>query len=309
MVTLKQLRYFVALCETRHFGRAAERCAVSQPALSMQIQELESILGLVLIERRRGGVYLTKQGDEIAAMARDITTATQDLIDFARHGSKPLVGTLRLGVIPSIAPYLLPQMLPALRAQYPLLQLSLRETQTAHLIDELLDGDLDILLLALPIDHGGIKTLKAFDDTFLLAVPAKKGDTSTRVRPKDIAAADLLLLEEGHCLRDQILKYCEGLGPIATTGLGATSLTTIIEMVANGYGVTLLPEMSTPGENDDDRVRLLQFGEPVPKRTVGLAWRAGSTRSGDAAALSDLLRHVWSTMGKDHRVGTGSSPR
>jgi LysR family transcriptional regulator, hydrogen peroxide-inducible genes activator len=289
VITLKQLRYLSALAEHRHFGRAAEACAVTQPALSMQIRELERDLGADLVERRPGEVILTETGAEVARRAERVLAAARDLTDFARHSGRLLTGRLRLGVIPTLAPYMLPQILPALQTQFPELRVELRETQTRNLMDELGRGALDAVLLALPVDEHDVETLPLFDDPFLLAVPA--GDTRagmTRIDARDLKAERLILLEEGHCLRDQALAFC-GAGRLPS-GLGATSLSTVMQMVANGYGVTLLPRIALPVEARDERVKVLRFRDPAPARQIGLAWRRTSPRKADFIAIGEIVR-------------------
>jgi DNA-binding transcriptional LysR family regulator len=203
MITLKQLRYFAALARQGHFGRAAAECAVSQPALSMQIRDMEKFLGVELVERRPAEVTLTAIGREIAARADQVLAGARDLVDFARHQGRLLTGQLRLGVIPTLAPYVLPKILPALQARYPELQVELRETQTRLLVEELSRGTLDVLLLALPIDEPEIETIALFDDRFVLAVAANDPRPETMpVDAKAIEREPLILLEEGHCLGD-----------------------------------------------------------------------------------------------------------
>ena len=251
MITLKQLRYLSALATHRHFGKAAEACSVTQPALSMQIRDLEKDLGVDLVERRPGEVILTETGAEVARRAERVLAGARDLADFARHSGRPLTGRLRLGVIPTLAPYVLPQILPALQRRFPELRVELRETQTRNLMDELARGALDAVLLALPVEESDIETLTLFDDPFLLAVPAADPRSEKiRLDARDIDPRRLILLEEGHCLRDQALAFCGTRiemppGPGAT-GLGATSLSTVMQMVANGYGITLLPRIALP---------------------------------------------------------------
>ena len=292
MITLKQLRYLTALAEHRHFGRAAEACAVTQPALSMQIRDLEKDLGIDLVERRPGEVILTETGAEVARRAERVLAGARDLTEFARHSGRLLSGRLRLGVIPTLAPYVLPQILPALQRRFPELRVDLRETQTRTLMEELARGALDAVLLALPVDEDDIETLPLFDDPFLLAVPAadKRSDRA-RVDARDIEQERLILLEEGHCLRDQALAFC---APRRETpaGLGATSLSTVMQMVANGHGVTLLPKIALDVEQRDERVKLLRFRDPEPARTVGLAWRRTSPRKADFAALGQIVRDM-----------------
>jgi LysR family hydrogen peroxide-inducible transcriptional activator len=290
MITLKQLRYLTALAEHRHFGRAAAACAITQPALSMQIRGLEKELGVVLVERRHGDVTLTETGLELAQRGETVLAATHDLVDFARLRSSPLTGGLALGIIPTLAPYVLPTVLPALQRRYPDLRVELRETQTKVLVDELMRGSLDVLMLALPVLEAETATVALFDDPFLLAVP--KNDPrpeGTVVAADDIDLARLILLEEGHCLRDQALAFCAGDRRDNSFGLGATSLATVLQMVANGYGITLLPEVAVDVEARDRRVKLLRFAPPRPSRTVGLAWRPTSPRKSDFVALGRIV--------------------
>ena len=290
MITLRQLRYFEALARNKHFGRAAEDCGISQPALSMQIRELEQSLGGLLVERRPNEVVLTELGMEIARRAEPLLTGAGDLVDFAKHRQKLLNGALRLGVIPTIAPYLLPRVLPAIQKHYPELKLELRETQTDILLDELGRGMLHLLVLALPAGDGEIETLRLFDDPFLLVVPSDDpAPATTRVSARDVSSRQLILLEEGHCLRDQALAFCAMQKAEMPAGLGATSLSTVMQMVANGYGSTLLPRIAVDAGLADKRVKLLRFTDPEPRRTVGLAWRRTSPRKRDFLALGDVI--------------------
>ncbi len=290
MPTLKQLRYLDALARFRHFGLAASHCSVTQPALSTQIQDLERKLGVELVERRYKAVQLTPAGVEIVKKAARILAEVRDLADYAHHHAAPLSSTLRLGVIPSIAPYLLPPLLPVIREQYPGLELRIRETQTQMLLDDLAAGTLDLLLLALPIEQCDLETVPLFEDRFLLAVPAGHAVKSMVKATPDLIENDrLLLLEEGHCLRDQALSFCKlrHVGNIDT--FGVSSLSTIVQMVANGLGLTLLPELSIGVEGRDGTVRLMRFAEPQPSRTVGLAWRSTSPRKRDFIAFGELV--------------------
>jgi LysR family hydrogen peroxide-inducible transcriptional activator len=301
MITLKQLRYLSALSQHGHFGNAAKACAVTQPALSMQIQELEGELGVPLVERRPGAVTLTDVGVEVARRAERVLSATRDIADFARHRGRLLTGRMQFGVIPSIAPYVLPAILPVLQRRYPDLQIELRETQTHSLVDELHRGALDVIMLALPADDAEIETVRLFDDPFLLAVPSTDTRSeSARVSVDDIDMQRLLLLEEGHCLRDQALAFCSSAR--RDQSLGATSLATVLQMVANGYGITLLPRVAVDVELRDERVKLLRFAEPAPGRTVGLAWRRTSPRKADFTALGQLITE---TLGVGEGRGRG----
>ena len=292
MVTLRQLRYLEALAATRHFGQAAEDCAVTQPALSMQIKELEDELQVSLVERRKTGIELTEQGQEIVRRGHTILASVRDLLDYAKHRERVLSGSLKLGAIPSIAPYLLPAALSELQRRFPDLTLQLRETITETLTHELVSGDLDLILVALPIPNEEVETLHLLDDKFVLVTRATK---AKRAKAADMLAHErLLLLEEGHCLRDQALSFCRLVTPESRESFGASSLATIVQMVAHGYGITLLPEMAVASEVHQD-IRLLRFAPPEPKREIGLAWRKTSPRKADFQAFAALLKDVTRT--------------
>ena len=297
MTSLKQLRYFDAVARFGHFGKAASHCAVSQPALSMQIRELEEELGLLLIERLPRGIRLTQEGREVERRTARILAEVRDLNDYAKQRGAPLSGTLHLGVIPSVAPYLLPPLLPMMQRRFPELDLSIRETQTQHLVEELVDGRLDLLLLALPVEHSEVETLTLFEDRFLLAYPpgddaAQPFDKEVLATPELLKTDRLLLLEEGHCLRDQALALCELRQIDSINTFGASSLSTIVQMVANGMGMTLLPEIAVDLETRHQRIRLKRFAEPQPHRSIGLAWRRSSPRRQDFEALGQLVLEV-----------------
>jgi len=300
MITLRQLRYLASLARYRHFGRAADDCAVTQPALSMQIRELEREIGIELVERRPGDIALTETGLEVAQRGEQILASIRDLIDFARHRNI-LAGSLKLGVIPTLAPYLLPRVLPLLQQRYPELRLDVRETQTQTLIDELVTGSLDCLLLAMPVEAADVETLPLFDDRFLLATPSAEPFPKRRLSIEDVDQRRLILLEEGHCLRDQALAFCaskrrDAAAGFVATSLGATSLTTVMQMVANGYGVTLVPEIAADVEVRDSRVKLWRFAKPEPGRAIGLAWRCTSPRREDFEALGEIVKSALQTM-------------
>lgn len=305
MFTLKQLRYFAALARHRHFGKAAQECHVSQPALSLQIQELEAFLGVQLVERRRNAVALTEAGRDIAERASRILMEAKDLLDHARQRPAILSGRLELGVIPSIAPYLLPATLPHLHEHHPALELRLRETQTANLLDDLAEGRLDIALLSLPVEQGGIETLHLFDDEFVLAMPAHANGEAVALTPEAaLSGENLLLLEEGHCLRDQALSFCRSTANGPRRRYGASSLSTIMQMVANGFGATLLPAMALPIElRPDMPVLLHHFPAPAPSRSIGLAWRRTSPRKPDFLALGAILAEVGRTVTASRPTG------
>lgn len=297
MISFKQLRYFDAVARTSHFGKAAEHCAVTQPALSMQIQELEKFLGVQLIERSRSGAMLTEAGREVAGRAARVLAELRDIVDVARLQSGVLAGPLHFGVIPSIAPYVLPALLPVVRDTYPDLELHLRETQTHHLVEELIDGHLDLLLLAMPVEHADVETEKLFTDRFLLALP-KSRRIANRIRATpDLLQQDrLLLLEEGHCLRDQALAFCELRRVDNIDTFGASNLSTIVQMVANGLGLTLLPELAVDLEGRRSDVRLMRFTDPQPRRTIGLAWRKSSPRKHHFLELGKLITEATSAQ-------------
>jgi len=276
MVTLRQLRYLTALVRHGHFGRAAESCAVTQPALSMQIRELERELKVDLLERRSGEFALTETGREIAQRAGRVLTDVQDLVDFARHKDQVLTGALRLGIIPSLAPYLLPRILPRLQKKYPALRLEVRETMTKQLVGELERGDLDVMMAALPIEHPAFETLQLFRDPFLLAMSSQSAPQIQRISVDAIDPRRLILLEEGHCLRDQALAFCSATSDSAPTSLGATSLATVMQMVANGYGITLVPEVAAQARST---IRASSsFASAIQNRHVASDWFGARVR-------------------------------
>lgn len=291
MITTRQLRYFDALVRHAHFGKAAEAVGVSQPALSTQIRELEQLLGGPLVERGTSDNRLTPLGVEVARRSATILAALRDLEDVGHRSGEVLSGPLRLGVIPSIAPYLLPRLLPDLAARHPRLQLTLQEAITAELVEELKAGGLDTVIVSTPLGDPALAETDAAEDRFLLAVPV----TSPLARedqadPGLISADELLLLSDGHCLRDQALSVCRTIDPGRLRGFGATSLTTILQLVAAGQGITLLPELAADeGVRADPRLRLLPFARPQPGRTIGLAWRRGSPRQRDFEALAERV--------------------
>jgi LysR family hydrogen peroxide-inducible transcriptional activator len=308
VITLRQLRYLVSLAHHRHFGRAADDCAVTQPALSMQVRELEREIGAELVERRSGDIALSEIGVEVARRAEHILAATRDLVDFARHRDV-LSGKLRLGIIPTLAPYVLPRALPELQKLHPLLRLEVRETQTKTLLEELVAGELDTVMLALPTDAPDLETLPLFQDRFMLAMPASDPlPALRRVAVEDFDQRRLILLEEGHCLRDQALALCGTANSDAHASLGATSLATVMQMVANGYGVTLLPEVAAEMEARDGRVKLLRFVEPQPARIVGLAWRRTSPRKRDFLALGKIVAAATS-LATRRKISRGTARR
>jgi LysR family hydrogen peroxide-inducible transcriptional activator len=289
--TLKQLQYFLALTETGHFGRAAELCFVSQSAFSNAIQELESTLGAELVDRTNRNVTITATGQEVAVQARLVVADAESLVDIARGRDDPLTGELRLGVIPTIAPFVLPAVLPKLRKQYPQLELLLTEDQTERIYRRLMDGELDVLLLALPWNMKGVEELPLFRDTFCLA--CREG--TDRVDPEHyrfnrLDTDSVLLLEDGHCLRDHTLAACKIRGTEKVRRFGASSLLTLIEMVDADLGITFLPEMARDSTLlRNTRVRLYPIDERS-YRTIGLVWRKGSRRIDEFRLLGEFFR-------------------
>ena len=266
----------------------------------MQIRELEKELDVELIERRPGDAALTEIGVLVAKRGDEVLAATRDLVDFARHHGRLFEGELRLGVIPTLAPYLLPKLLPLLQGRHPDLVVKLRETQTKVLVEELVAGDLDAVMLALPAPEADVEVIRLIEDPFLLAVPADDPHPETaRVSAQDVDHSRLILLEQGHCLRDQALAFCAPEKLDMHRSLGAASLATIMQMVANGYAVTLLPEVAIDAEVRDERIKLLRFAAPEPSRTIGLAFRRTSPRKQDFVALGcgDDLRNWDSQAG------------
>lgn len=303
MPSLRQLRYFEAVARLGHFGHAADHCAVTQPALSMQIKQLEEELGLILVERRPRGIQLSAEGEEVLVRARRILAETQALTDFAQNHADPLGGPLRLGVIPTIAPYLLPRLLPELKEKFPALRPVILESQTDRLTHRLLAGELDLLLLALPIVSPEIETVALAVDPFLLAVSEDHPLAGTTIASAaDLQRERLLLLEEGHCLRDQALAICGSRPETQEDAYGATSLATIVQLAANGMGVTLLPRISLSVEGDRPGICAIPFGQPQPERTIGFAWRASSPRKrafqAIAAVVAPVIRDVIATAGE-----------
>jgi len=288
-ITLKQLRYFEALAAQGHFGRAAEISAISQPALSMQIKELESTLGAALFERGARKVRLTSFGVEFAQRAREILRAVDELGDLARLAGTGFAGLLRLGIIPTVAPYLLPQVIASVSRAYPDLDLQVRETRTANLLEELLDGRIDTAIVALPISEPGVVEMPLFSEEFVLVRP--RMDAGAPVPDGEgLRQMRLLLLEEGHCFRDQALSFCQVQAGLPRDGLDGSSLSTLVQMVSAGMGVTLIPEMAVPVETPSADVEVCQFAAPGPTRTIGLIWRKSTPMAAQLTALGKLVQ-------------------
>ncbi|PWC39614.1 hydrogen peroxide-inducible genes activator [Azospirillum sp. TSO35-2] len=290
--TLRQLRYLVAVVDRCHFGQAAEACLVSQSTLSAGIQELEDLLGATLLERTRRSVLPTPLGREIADRARDLLKGAEELVDITRSAADPMSGALHLGVIPTIGPFLIPRVMPALREAFPRLRLYLREDQSARLLDQLNAGKLDAVLLALPYPIGDLETQDIGEDHFSFVCP-----TGHRLSGADsgqtVPAEDLLLLEDGHCLRDHAMAACALDGAPHNTTFQGTSLHTLVQMVANGLGVTLLPQMAVDSgilRGLDLAVRPLDSSRPF--RRIALAWRRTSGRKDTFQRLAAALKEV-----------------
>jgi len=288
-VTLRQLRYFDALARHGHFGQAAAASAISQPALSVQIRELEATLGATLFERGARQVRLTGAGQALLGRVREILGAADDLHDLARAASGQGLGRLRLGVIPTIAPYLLPTLLPLLSQEAPSLDLHLRETLTPRLLAELADGRVDAAIVALPVSEPAFTELPLFEEEFVLVRPA--ADAGQPVPDGEgLARMRLLLLEEGHCFRDQALSFCNRPVPVPQGGLEGSSLTTLVQMVAAGLGVTLIPDMAVAVEGRSASVDIARFPAPRPARRIGMIWRKTTPQADALGTIADLVQ-------------------
>jgi LysR family transcriptional regulator, hydrogen peroxide-inducible genes activator len=287
---LKDLRYLVAVADTRHFGRAAERSFVSQPTLSAQLKKLEDYLGVQLIERAPKRVALTAAGEEIVERARRILEASDEIVELAKGHCDPLAGRLKLALLPTIGPYLLPNVAARLRKQLPRLELMLYEYQTDPMLEKLHSGEIDVGILALPVPMDGLESRELYREPFTVAVPADHRLASRQhIKVEDLSQETLLLLEDGHCLRDQALDICAG-AVNEKQDFRATSLETLRQMVAAGVGITLLPELAGRGAYGNARgVAIRPFARPVPTRTIGAVWRKSSARREAIAALAKLI--------------------
>lgn len=292
-LTLKQLRYFEALAQHGHFGRAAQTCAISQPALSVQIRELEESLGTELFERGARQVRLTNFGEEFATRVRGILRSVDELGELAMASRDHLVGRLRIGVIPTIAPYLLPEIITDLTAANSSIDIQVRESLTPILVRELADGRLDAAIVALPVSEPSLTEVSLFEENFVLVRPvAEEG------RPvpghEDLREMKLLLLEEGHCFRDQALSFCNIQSSRPREMLDASSLATLVQMVGAGLGVTLIPEMAIAVETRSAPVSIAHFRNPQPSRTIGMIWRKTSPLAKQLRQISEVVRKTTS---------------
>lgn len=296
------MRYFDAVARHGHFGHAADACSVSQPALSMQIREMERILGTDLIERAPRRLTLTSFGEEVLGQVRLILTATGEIEDMARAARDRMAGRLRIGVIPTVAPYVLPKIVGALTEAHPGLDLSLRETITPRLLDDLADGVLDTAIVALPISDPAFHESPLFEEDFVLV--RQTADAGNPVpSPERLREMRLLLLEEGHCFRDQALSFCTRTGTAPRETMDGSSLSTLVQMVGAGLGVTLIPEMAVDIETRTADVSIARFDAPGPRRTIGMIWRRSTANVDRLLAVSEVVRQVAHEMRRAPRDG------
>ncbi len=290
MLTLRQMRYFEALASVLHFGKAAAMVNVSQPALSAQIMEMEDHLGIKLVERSRAGVLLTPKGLEALRRIRLILAEVERLEESARDRPGVLEGLIRIGIIPTVAPYLVPQLVPYLRASYPDVLIELKEAITDRLVADLMDGKLDAVIAALPVEAEHVETRPLFSDRFFMAMA--NNEAEILVSPlveNQVDTERLLLLEEGHCLRDQALAVCGTGAKRNLINVGATSMATLLQMVSHDMGMTLIPEIAVSTETARNNLRIVPFADPAPSREIGLVWRRSSGRADDMAALTEAV--------------------
>lgn len=293
--SIRQLEYFVAVAKHLNFREAAASCHVTQPALSTQLQQLEALLGVQLFERDTRRVVATAAGISLAKEAHTVLDAMDRLLDMARASGKPLTGRLRLGAIPTVAPYLLPLVVQAVRESFPELVLLLTEDQTDRLVAQLHGGDLDVLLLALDVDLLGATEQQLFSDPFVLACPKDHPLASKEVLSEpDLEGQTVLLLEDGHCLRSHALPICKASGMVEYADFRATSLGTLLQMVSSGIGITLIPEMAISQEEQrNPDVVFRPFDEGGPSRRIGLAWRKSSARTGEFESLGEMIQKAF----------------
>ncbi|MDX2220896.1 MAG: LysR substrate-binding domain-containing protein [Burkholderiales bacterium] len=293
-MTLTELRYIVALAQERHFGHAAEKCFVTQPTLSLAIKKLEEELGLMLFERNKSEVIVTAAGEAIVAQAKRVLEEANRIYQLARAGGDPLSGPLRLGVIPTIGPYLLPELVPLLRKAAPNMPLSIEENLTGNLAPMLRQGEIDAALIALPFVIPGVKTRMLYEESFRVVVPnGHPWGKRKKVKPSELGTENLLMLNTGHCFRDQVLEACPGQAPDALTdGRAGSSLETIRAMVASGLGVSVLPCSALGKPYQTRSVHVLEFDSEIPSRKVALAWREGFGRAGAIDVLANAVKAV-----------------
>ena len=290
-LTLKHIRYFEALAAHGHFGRAAAACNISQPALSLQVKELETLIGAPLVERNARQMRLTALGEDFLARAREIIVRVDELGNLARSSAGPLSGRLRIGVIPTVAPYLLSGVIRALSDRFPGLDLQPREAVTQSLVDSLLSAHLDVALVALPVSEPALREFALFDEDFLLVRPASERETPVP-GVSSLGQMRLLLLEEGHCFREQALSFCRMSGSKPRELMEGSSLSTLVQMVGAGIGVTLIPEMALPLETRSADVSVSRFPPPGPARTIGMVWRRSDPLGEQLLQIGEIIRSV-----------------
>jgi LysR family hydrogen peroxide-inducible transcriptional activator len=291
-MNFRALQYFVKLAELKHFSKAADACFVSQPTLSTQIRKLEDELGVSLVERAPRKIMLTPIGEDIAHRARHILRDIEHVKDAARRSKDPETGNIKLGIFPTLAPYLLPHVIPVIRRRYPELRMQLTEEKTEVILNMLDQGRLDAGLLALPVEEYGMEVEVLFDEPFVAAMPSSHPLADNQsISLKDLEGEELLLLEEGHCLREQALAVCEMAGAHERVDFHATSMETLRQMVAANAGVTLMPVLSVkPPIPSTDNITLRPFNSPAPSRTIALVWRNSSPLGGFLHSLADSLK-------------------
>ena len=294
-MTLTELRYVIAVARERHFGRAADACFVSQPTLSVSVKKLESELGVVIFERGGSEITLTPIGEDIVQQAQRVLDAANQIKEIADQGRDPLRGPLRVGVIYTIGPYLLPRIIKSMIDRHPDMPLILQENFTVRLLEMMRTGEVDVAVLAEPFDDTGLNTLPLYDEDFVVAVPKKHAwATRKQISSVDLKQETMLLLGVGHCFRDQVLEVCPEAARFAANSAGiqktfeGSSLETIRHMVAEGLGVTILPRMSVASE-EDSLLKFIPFVPPVPNRRIVLAWRKSFSRDGAITALRDII--------------------
>ncbi|MFA5957618.1 LysR substrate-binding domain-containing protein [Hyphomicrobium sp.] len=310
-MTLRELEYLVALAKYRHFGRAADACQVSQPTLSAQIKKLEDELGVALVERDSRGVILTSYGHETAARARRILLEIQQLKESVQQNQNPEAGTIRLGIFPTLGPYLLPHVVSPARKRFPDLELLLIEEKSSSLLSRLREGEIDAAILALPVNDSQLRTEFLFEERFFLAVPTSHPFARrTSIGIGELVDHDLMLLEDGHCLRDQALEVCGFSGASERSSFRATSLETLRQMVSADVGITLLPELATLNQGPlSSGVHLLSFSDSNPNRQIAMCWRKSSAREPFFLSLAELFRNCVSQVlhGPARSPGQGQS--
>jgi len=290
-ITMKQLRYFEALAQHGHFGRAAGACSISQPALSLQMKELEETLGAPLVERGTRQIRLTNLGEAFALRVREILRAVDELDDLARSSHSPLAGRLRIGVIPTVAPYLLPSVIKRLTECFPGLDPRPREAVTQRLVEDLVEGRLDTAIVALPVSEPSLSEYPLFDEEFVLVRPLEDAQMPVP-NPQMLCEMRLLLLEEGHCFREQAISFCTMSSSLPRDLMEGSSLTTLVQMVGAGIGVTLIPQMAIPVETRSASVSIARLAHPRPSRTIGMIWRKTNPLAGQFEHVAEIVREV-----------------